>query len=516
MTSQLLYNNNPSHAVLHTPVMETVPQVVPRVENRVDLFTRIELRRSEHIMYKTTHSSPLSRLAFLSLLCFLTCFLSLPTAIMADVPAPLRLGIFDVDVSPPVGSPLAYDPCESVAMSLRSRGIVLLGDEQPIVLCAVDWIGIANGAHVAWRQAIADAARTSIERVTVHTLHQHDAPFCDFGADAIMAKQGQGGKLFDVKFAQQAIERTAKSVQTCIAQAHEVTHLGLGEAKVAGVASNRRILGDDGKVRATRYTACRDVGLRNEPEGVIDPVLKSISFWNGDQVHAVLTYYATHPQSYYRMGIANPDFPGMARHLREVTLNGISHVHFNGAGGNIGAGKYNDGSPRNRQELAVRMATGMAEAFEQTKRFPIEAREVRWTTTDVLLPAAHHLDDSQLHETLSSREATPLAKKMAASDLAWLQSCQSQHPMTLACLAIGPARVLHLPGEPVVEYQLFAQQVAASEFVAVAGYGDYGPGYICLADHYQQGGYEASPRASRVAPEVETVLKSAIRTLLAP
>jgi hypothetical protein len=79
---------------------------------------------------------------------------------------------------------------------------------------------------------------------------------------------------------------------------------------------------------------------------------------------------------------------------------------------------------------------------------------------------------------------------------------------------VGPASILCLPGEAVVEYQLFAQQLQADRFTAVAAYGDYGTGYVCLAEHYQQGGYEASQRASRVAPGVEAVLKDAIRHVL--
>jgi hypothetical protein len=50
--------------------------------------------------------------------------------------------------------------------------------------------------------------------------------------------------------------------------------------------------------------------------------------------------------------------------------------------------------------------------------------------------------------------------------------------------------------------------------VAMAAYGDYGPGYIGTARAYDEGGYEASPRASRVAPAVETVLLEATRKLL--
>lgn len=427
---------------------------------------------------------------------------------------PLRVGRFDVDVSPPVGSPLAYDPCESVAMSLRASGIVLLGADEPIVLCSVDWIGIANSAHMHWRTALAKAAGTTIDRVAVHTIHQHDAPFCDFAADAILAERGLGGSLFDVKFAQRSISDVAAAAKRAVKQAVPVTHVGIGEATVEKVASNRRILGLDGKVRATRYTACADPKLRMEPDGTIDPRLKSISLWQEEKPLVVMTYYATHPQSYYRRGVANPDFPGIARFLRQVTLNGVPHIHFNGAGGNIGAGKYNDGSERNRQTLATRLAEGMAAAYADTVRTPISADDLRWTTTEAAIPVAPHLQETKLLAILDDGDASPVARGIAATNLAWLRRCNNGSTLTVSCLDIGPASLLHLPGEPVVEYQLFAQQLQADRFTAVAGYGDYGTGYICLEEHYAQGGYEASQQASRVAPNTERVLKAAIRAVL--
>jgi hypothetical protein len=72
-----------------------------------------------------------------------------------------------------------------------------------------------------------------------------------------------------------------------------------------------------------------------------------------------------------------------------------------------------------------------------------------------------------------------------------------------------------MPGELAVEYQLAAQALRPDRFVAMAAYGEYAMGYISMAHHYWQGGYEASERASRVAPEVEAVLMRGMETLLA-
>src|SRR5262249_26870894 len=153
----------------------------------------------------------------------------------------------------------------------------------------------------------------------------------------------------------QTLNELERAVRTALGHARPITHLGLGEARVERVASNRRILGPDGKVRAVRYTSCPDPALRAEPEGTADPIVSLVRFWHADQPLAVLSYYATHPQSYYRTGIPNPDLPGVARFLRQLAVPGALHIHFDGAGGNIGAGKYNDGSPENRGILAARL-----------------------------------------------------------------------------------------------------------------------------------------------------------------
>jgi len=434
-------------------------------------------------------------------------------------PAPygqLRLVPFDVDATPPIGSRMAYDPVTNVwDLTLRARGIVLLGAGEPVVLCAVDWIGIANEGHDAFRHTLAKAAGTTPQRVAVHTVHQHDAPDCDFGAESLLKAAGADPLNYDGAFAREVLRRLEAAVRQGLAQAQPVSHVGLGEAPVFQVASNRRILGPDGKVRATRYTTCKDPDLRAEPEGTIDPSVSLISLWNGDRPLAVLSYYAVHPQSYYRTGIANPDFPGVARFLRQLAVPGALHVHFNGAGGNLGAGKYNDGSPENRLILAQRLADGMKRAWEATRREPVDASAVSWTVEPVVLPLARHLSAQELEAQLKEKDAAFFLQGGAAK-LAWLRRCQAEHPLEVSCLALGRARLLHLPGELFVEFQLAARAARPDCLVAVAAYGDYGPGYIGTAIAYEQGGYETSLGASNVAPEAEGVLLEAIRRVMSP
>jgi hypothetical protein len=426
----------------------------------------------------------------------------------------LRIATFDIDATPPIGSHMAYDPVTNTwDLGLRARGAVLLGAGDPIVLCAVDWIGIANEGHDAFRSALARAAGTQSGRVAVHTLHQHDAPDCDFSAERILKDAGMDARQYEGAFQRRVITNLEMAVRKSLSQAQAITHLGLGEAPVEKVASSRRVLGPDGKVGRVRYTSCTDPELRAAPEGTIDPILSLVSFWNEDKPVAVLSYYATHPQSYYRTGVPNPDFPGVARFHRQLAVPAALHIHFNGAGGNIGAGKYNDGSPTNRFVLAERLAQGMERAWNNTKREPIASDAVQWSVESVALPPSKHLSLETLEAELKERDPK-LATQGDASRLAWLRRCRAGHKLDVACLKLGRARILHLPGELFVEYQLAAKAQRSDRFVVMAAYGDYAPWYIGTAIAYEQGGYETEPRSSNVAPEVEDVLMNAIRKLL--
>ncbi len=389
----------------------------------------------------------------------------------------LMISVFDLDVTPPIEYKMPYGVVKNRwDLGLRAKGIVLGGAGEPVVLVSLDWLGIANDCYDEFRRSLARAAGTTPERVAVHVIHQHDAPYPhDFLND---------------NFALSVIHRLEMAVANSLENTIPVTHIGLGEAHVYKVASNRRILGKDGKVKGMRWTACKDSVLRAEPEGLIDPILSAVSFWNGEKPVAVLNFYATHPQSYYGTGVPNPDYPGIARFYRQLAMPDALQVYFTGAGGNIGAGKYNDGSRENRGILAERVADGMKRAWEDTELSSITVSDIKWSFESVALP----LDSAKAGEHLWKR-------------------FKAGKKVDLQCLTIADkASVLFMPGELLVEYQIAAKKMRPDLFVAMAAYGDLGFGYIPPAAAFPQGGYEAS--VAKVTPEAESVLLEAMEKLL--
>lgn len=456
--------------------------------------------------------SKLFRMILALFLLVSTGFTEFPVYSQESKSSELGLATFDVDATPPVGSYLAYGRVINTwDMGLRARGIVLLGSGKPIVLCSIDWIGVSNESQDEFKRVMAEAAGTIPERVAVHTVHQHDAPICDFSAEKYLKEAGLDPLSFESTFTRKVMLQIGEAIEASLKKAKPFDQIGLGEAPVYMVASNRRIKGPDGKIRATRYTTCKDSALRAEPEGLIDPMVSLVSFWYKDQPLAVLSYYAVHPQSYYQTGFPNPDFPGIARFYRQLELPDALHVHFNGAGGNLGAGKYNDGSHENRGILARRLADGMKRAWDSTKLEDIEPDDISWSVEQVALPPAQ--EAKNLEAELKTKANDPVFVSNNISKAIWLKRCSDGKKTDINCLSLGSARILLLPGELFVEYQLAAKAERPDLFVAMAAYGEYGPGYICTDIAYQEGGYEAGD-ASGVSPGSEKVILAAIKNLL--
>jgi hypothetical protein len=475
---------------------------------------------------------------FIILFCLFLYFLSIPANALD-----LRIATFKVDVTPPPGSPLCdglVPPATGVNDPLSARGIILQADKQkPVVLVAFDWVGIGNEGHDAFRQGIADACKTPIDRVSVHSLHQHDAPGCDFLAEKIASEAGIPNQLFPVAYSRDAVRRVAAAAAEANSHLESVTHVGCGKGLVEKVASNRRVLDPNGKVKIIRYSAMKDAAAKEAPEGTIDPYVRLVSFWNGDRPLAVMSYYATHPQSYYYTGKCSADFVGMGRAEAETAEKAGLHIHFNGAGGNVTAGKYNDGSHAMRPVLAHRLAEGMKRAWDNTKKVPASELAFDWATRDVILPLGTWYDEKEQLATLHDKKQQLVPRMRAARNIAWARRVADGHKITIGRLRFGfpspfgrgqgerdlakgqdertsSIDILHMPGELFIEYQLAAQKMRANSFVCMAAYGDYGPGYIGTEIAYSQGGYETgfSTPVSRVSPRVETVLMGAMHELL--
>jgi hypothetical protein len=386
---------------------------------------------------------------------------------------------------------------------LEAIGFVLLGSGKPIVICAVDWTGILNEAHIAWRTALAQAAGTTADRVAVQCVHQHDAPFVCLKTQTLVEEHAAGLRVVDLNFFQDCLSRAQSAIEEALLGARPVTHVAHGEGRVEKVASNRRVsIGADGKIGAMRGSSCKVAELVALPEGLVDPMLKTVVFYDGGEKIVACHYYATHPMSHYGKGHVSSDFAGLARRRRQQDQPGCTHLYFTGAAGNVAASKYNDGSPEARLALTERIYRGIVRSEEALTPAPIT--RVSWKTEDILPQANPVFDEAGLRALLLDPKASAGNRIRAAMRIAWIHRIAAQTPITLSALHVNDATLLHLPAECFVEYQLRAQKAQSGRFVATAAYGDGGPWYLPVQEAYPEGGYEVT--AANCSAAVDEIL----------
>ena len=426
-----------------------------------------------------------------------------------------RIATFTTEVTCPIGHPLIAGlraPAKKIIDPLYARGFVLLGAEQPIVLCAIDWCEIRNQSYDLWRDALAKAAGTRRERVLVCCLHQHDAPLSDIGAEKLLAKAGLGGSMFDPKFERVCIARTAKALKRSLRTAQPISHIGIGQAKINKIASNRRVVLANKSVTYNRSSASGgNKTYRDAPDGLIDPWLKTISFWNGNKRICNLHSYATHPMSYYGRGGVTADFVGIARDLMQRTHRATFQMYVSGCSGDVTAGKYNSGAPDQRKVLANRLFAAMKQADQATKKYPVVRIKLRSTKLTLQFRPTKKYTQATLQKTLNNAKAPLRNRILAAMGLASRQRVANGQPIDFPCLDLGKAKIVLFPGEAFVGYQLAAQKQQPNSFVLSIGYGECWPGYIPTTqgfrDNFDDVWYWVAPdSAERMQRAINTVL----------
>jgi hypothetical protein len=429
--------------------------------------------------------------------------------------AELRVATFRCDVTPPLGFltyPPTFKPLEQIEHPLLAKGIVLDDGQHRYVLCAIDWCTLCNSTYDLFRRKVAEGAGTDPARVAVHTVHQHTAPLADNDAYRLLLQTKDPPACPELKFFEQMADRLGAAVKQSLGRLQAFDRIGAGEGRVDRVASTRRLIDKDGKVHHPRWSLVKgaDLPLRDAPEGLIDPLLKTVTLSRGDKPLVRLHYYATHPQSYFHDPRVTYDFPGMAREELEKKED-VFQVYFTGCAGDVLVGKYNDGTPATRAKFAERLRAGMEAAIAATHWTPAES--IHWRSSEVKLPLY-----AGPGRTLAENRARMADLKADAADRLEFGAMfvafadRIDRPLPLSSLQIGRVHILDLPGECFVDYQLFAQRAAPREFVAVAAYTDLGPGYICTDKAFEEGGYE--PTDTGVGPGSEPLLKAAILKLL--
>ncbi len=435
----------------------------------------------------------------------------------------MKLTSFQIEVTGLVGAPLCGGLLP-ISNGIRdpqwARGIILEENKIRTVFCAVDYCEIGGRFYREWKKLIARAAKTNEDHVMLHSVHQHQAPFLrddDYAEKIDSRRPFAYGFTFKERGWWKRVSRLMKKgIRDSLSRFEAVDKIGLGKTIIQKMASNRRILDKKGKVRATRWSICRDKKLQQEPEGLIDPELQSVTFWDRKQkLLGALSFYATHPQSSIGLQMYSSEMVGEMHLILQKKYPGTPFVYFSGCQGQITLGKYSTlNTEKNYRIFGSRLAQGILKSIKSSSLQKEQASDIR--VKSLLIDFPYKLLGSL--KNWKKKVIDPKVDSFERYSLLAMRGAQINRKQLIQqrifLYKIGSAQILSLPGEPFIEYQLYGKKVAGKQFVAFAGLGDCTPGYIPTKKAYQEGGYEVCCAAAFCSSNIEVKMKNVIRELL--
>jgi len=301
-----------------------------------------------------------------------------------------------------------------------------------------------------------------------------------------------------------------------------VSHVGISWAPVIEFASTRRVIDANNRAH-TRYSKCMDPVLKSAPEGAIDPLLRQVTLYTsasgegrdprGPVPVACLQSYASHPQVSDGRRLVSGDTVGVARDLFAASFPDVMQVYFDGCGGDITAGKYTTRlGERDRLYFGVRLADAMLAAHKAAAPEPLKS--VSWSDHTLTLPLAPvHVSEAELLKDLRDPAVPHNVKYLRAMKLDRIARKIVEYPYRLTALRLNDIALLHLPAEPLLEYQNFTHAHYGARLM-VNGYGDSFLKYVATDQCFVQGGYEVNPWWTEIQPGAEALIKGGIRKVM--
>ena len=439
----------------------------------------------------------------------------------------LQVGVAKVEITPPLGVPCSLgldDACELVLDTPYIRAIALSDGVMAICLLAADVIGLQQQTLADLRQAVSRATGLPPEAIIAHATHSHEAPSVHIALNKELEPYGL--QYTDPAYYQSFLRSVAEAAQAALGNMFSAK-LAWGRGQVMGVASNRRIVDEDGRV-SMRWSNS-NAELRDYPEGNIDPWVRLLLLQesNGPR-QALILNYCCHPtaaggdEERYVTG----DFPGEAMRLLEMERQGRSCLYFTGPCGNINPGKYTgdagtvEDRVRDVHRLGSRLADGVHLALAAVE--PMDADSLRLTREVVTLPVRQEmLPAEQLRAHLDEavqryREAKLANKRLPgggdirrlAHKSAFLRLAKGGAiPTEVVAMGIGSAAICFLPGECFLELAQSLWGRFPHLNLQIVAPTDYSISYVPTPEAYRLGGYEAE--VANVGPEAFGILLEA-------
>lgn len=426
-------------------------------------------------------------------------FLTLTVGALSPVrAAEFKAGAAQVDITPPIGIPLAGDyrlnRSVGVLEPIHAKAIVVEQDGVKIALAAVDLVTVARSVVLAARQLITEQTGIAGERVMISATHTHSGPvqMMDSIRDDLTGANSPEGLEYTGKLPA-LIARAVADANAKLAPARASAALGREE----NLSFNRRYVMADGSV-AWMVKMNPDIV---RPAGLIDP---DVGVWHlttdekTPEPLATYVNFAMHPTVVGGKKIS-PDYPGsLARRLADYQGPSALTFFANGCCGNLNQVNPNWAGPQFGPRAAERIGTVLAAAVFRgwPNLRPMTTWAPRARSEVVTLPRPK-FTEAEIAEArrigahlTDAKHGVPLkAKTVCILDTIAKAGVPLEAEVQAVALSDELA-IVGLPGEIFVELGLALKKASPFKHTFIAELANGSIGYVPNRSAYPEGNYE--------------------------
>lgn len=417
-----------------------------------------------------------------------------------------RVGVAEVDYTPPVGLPLMGNfrkdyASRGVHDPLFAKAVVFENTAgSKAVLLALDVCMLDRKQVALMRGHIAAELKVPAQNIFIAATHIHSGPATI--SEYKMPKAGDKEiEAFLLKAARAAIEADGNL---------EDAELYAGYSREERLSFYRRIRCSDGNAHMNWENFAP--GFAQGPLGKIDPQVSVLTVKRGGVSGAAIANFALHPAILdYGNDQYSAEYPGyLAEAMRKMYSPGFHTLFFNGCCGNINHLDYSDlDNPRRGYPAAERIGYMLAASVVEAVNGGTPARGNEISVSSEHVPLLRMEIDEESYrwardalerlkqEPLQAEEDDGLPRKNCAETWIEMHDRQgSEYRAEVMVIRIGNIGIVGLPGEVFCEFGLEIKQKSPADHTFVIELANDAIGYLPTEEAFDWGGYEVTPGAT--------------------
>ena len=427
-----------------------------------------------------------------------------------------QAGFARVDITPPLGSPLAgnskYRPADRILDPLELNCVAFSDGESKGVLIAADLLYVMENVATELRAKIAKRCEIPADYVLLQGLHQHTS--VRIGTRPHVGNIG----LNDPTYLDVLYRKFCDVAQLAIGDLKDATLCIAEKETDKPLAFIRRFRMKDGSVKTNPGRGNPDI---DHPLGEADNTVRLIRLKREGADDIAIINFSTHPDTVGGCRIS-ADWPGKARRFSEQELVGAKCMVVNGAEGDANHIDVSDPQQTVGYQMSTIMGRGITDVvldlWDKVK--PVETGKVWGKVEMKFIPTnTKGMEETETYQALRAainrgevEKPRDIAELGEIYRIAELQKELLFQKVPVSVLCLGKVGFVGFGGEPFMEYAAAARKAGKEMYIITACLANGGQGYLPSKEAFDEGGYEA--RTSRFTPTVAEVLQGCAAELL--